>query len=101
VGLKGKQISSLIALSASIMMRSLIVIGLAGMIAFAIFALAAAGATLEDPTGATRVAILIGAYIALSLAAIAAIVLAPSRKWPWIVGGSLIAIPLMALRIGH
>ena len=98
VGLEKRQISPFITLSVSIMMRSSIALGLVGMMAFAILALAAAGATLEDPAGASRVVILIGAYIALDLGAIAAMTLAPSRKWPWILGGSLIAVPLIALR---
>jgi len=83
------------------MLRSSIVIGLAGMMALAIFALAAAGATLEDPAGGPRVVMLVGVYLALSLGAMAAIVMMPSRKWPYIIGFSMIVVPLTVLTIGH
>ena len=86
---------------ASTVVRSFIMIGIVGMMAVALLTLAAAGATLDDPKGPMRVGMLIGAYLLPNLVALAAMMLVPSRKWPWIMGGSLVTAPELVLMIGR
>jgi hypothetical protein len=71
------------------------------MLAVAAFAFAAAGATLDDPAGSMRVGIVIGIYTVLNLAIFVAMALVPSRKWPWILGASLVTLALIALTSAH
>lgn len=96
-----KQVIEAITWTSSMTIRCAIVVSMAMMLLFAFLGLAAAGATLSDPTASVRVGLIFGGYILVIIATLLAMMWMPAQKWLWLLGGSLVATPLIAMAIGR